>query len=204
MNPWFAGPMFDLTPANVAVGFVSVAWVTVDESRRNHLARLGFDDYDRYLATFHWRWARWKTRVRCGWRCSVCGARARDAALIAHHNNYALGRETRKDFTLLCAYHHNLVHRNAHAPVHPRTAARRSAAAQAARSRTFTVGAGPAGRVAGPGGPPPPFLPAGGARGVAAGGLFGGWRRGRGEAPPSGRRRGGGGRTDGPGCAPAV
>jgi hypothetical protein len=68
-------------------------------------------NYERYLASPHWRYVRGLALRRDGYRCQRCRARS---GLQVHHRTYAhLGHEEAhlSDLQTLCQRHHRMEHR---------------------------------------------------------------------------------------------
>jgi hypothetical protein len=73
------------------------------------LKSLGFDSYQQYLRSDHWKSVR--ERYRCSKKpkkCQCCGSEKYEL----HHTTYErLGREWLKDLMPLCRRHHRAVHK---------------------------------------------------------------------------------------------
>ena len=75
--------------------------------RPGRLAQLGFDSYDDYLRSPHWRRKRREAGDAAKWRC-LCGRRATQI----HHRSYDhLGDEPLKDLCAVCEHCHKAIHR---------------------------------------------------------------------------------------------
>jgi hypothetical protein len=70
----------------------------------------GYDTYQAYLASPHWKEVRQQAIERAGGSCMLCN---RNGTLHVHHRTYErLGAEEPMDIIVLCASHHRQFHKN--------------------------------------------------------------------------------------------
>ena len=70
--------------------------------RKSSETNAWFDEYDRYLASPHWKQLRRRVLVRDGFRCQDCFGRVTDATAHVHHTSYDAYKRLGYSFAFEC------------------------------------------------------------------------------------------------------